>query len=126
MGDLGYLDDEGRIWFCGRKAHRVETSDGRMFSVQCEAVFNQHKDVKRSALIGIGKRGEQVPAIVIEPEESVTRSKLESELLDLAQKSDKTRNIKHVFFDPSFPVDKRHNAKIHREELADRFRTRLT
>ena len=23
MGDLGYFDSEGRLWFCGRKAHRV-------------------------------------------------------------------------------------------------------
>src|SRR5690606_39338033 len=23
MGDVGYLDASGRLWFCGRKAHRV-------------------------------------------------------------------------------------------------------
>jgi acyl-CoA synthetase (AMP-forming)/AMP-acid ligase II len=26
MGDLGYLDDAGRVWFYGRKTHRVEMS----------------------------------------------------------------------------------------------------
>ena len=24
MGDLGYRDDQGRLWFCGRKSHRVD------------------------------------------------------------------------------------------------------
>ena len=28
MGDVGYVDGEGRLWFCGRKSHRVETADG--------------------------------------------------------------------------------------------------
>ena len=28
MGDLGYIDTQGRIWVCGRKAHRVETITG--------------------------------------------------------------------------------------------------
>ncbi|MGR3218999.1 MAG: fatty acid CoA ligase family protein, partial [Candidatus Anammoxibacter sp.] len=23
MGDVGYIDDKGRLWFCGRKSHRV-------------------------------------------------------------------------------------------------------
>jgi len=27
MGDLGYFDDNGRIWFCGRKSHRVVTNE---------------------------------------------------------------------------------------------------
>ena len=29
MGDLRYLDDEGRLWFCGRLAERVETAAER-------------------------------------------------------------------------------------------------
>jgi acyl-CoA synthetase (AMP-forming)/AMP-acid ligase II len=32
MGDLGYLDTSGRLWFCGRKSHRVRVAveDGRL------------------------------------------------------------------------------------------------
>ncbi|MCX7635635.1 MAG: fatty acid CoA ligase family protein, partial [Syntrophales bacterium] len=32
MGDVGYLDTKGRLWFCGRKAHRVETERGNLFN----------------------------------------------------------------------------------------------
>ena len=31
MGDLGYRDAQGRIWFCGRKSHRVTTAEGKTF-----------------------------------------------------------------------------------------------
>jgi acyl-CoA synthetase (AMP-forming)/AMP-acid ligase II len=32
MGDVGYLDEAGRFWYCGRKSHRVETAAGTLFT----------------------------------------------------------------------------------------------
>ena len=74
MGDLGYFDDRGRVWFCGRKVHRVETAAGPLFAVRCEGIFNRHPRVYRSALVGIGERGAQEPAICIELEPGVESS----------------------------------------------------
>ena len=34
-----YLDADGRLWFCGREAERVETAEGPMFTEPCEQVF---------------------------------------------------------------------------------------
>lgn len=31
MGDLGWLDDAGRIWFCGRKVEHVATEQGPLY-----------------------------------------------------------------------------------------------
>jgi acyl-CoA synthetase (AMP-forming)/AMP-acid ligase II len=124
MGDVGYLDELGRLWFCGRKAHRVETGDGPMFTEPVEAIFNRHPRVSRSALIGTGERGGQKPVIIIEPKKgSEPRGRADErgfkeELLDLARSSPLTASIRDVLFHPSFPVDPRHNAKIIREELA--------
>ena len=56
MGDVGYLDEQGRFWFCGRMAHRVQTAAGPMFTIPCEAIFNQHPAIYRSALVGVGAR----------------------------------------------------------------------
>jgi acyl-CoA synthetase (AMP-forming)/AMP-acid ligase II len=120
MGDTGYLDEKGRLWFCGRKAHVVWTKKGPMFTVPCEAVFNTHPKVFRSALVGAGKRGGQKPMIVIElkPGESPSDG-LTKDLLKRAKKNEKTSDIKTVLYHDSFPVDIRHNAKINREKLTE-------
>jgi acyl-coenzyme A synthetase/AMP-(fatty) acid ligase len=75
MGDVGYMDDEGRIWFCGRKSQRVQTAEGTLFTIPCEAVFNTHPDVYRTALTGVGPKGRQIPALCVELEPGVPRAR---------------------------------------------------
>ena len=117
MGDLGWIDAEGRVWMCGRKSHRVTLSDGSlMFTTCCEAVFNEHADVYRSALVGV----DGTPVIVVEREPGQGRdtAALTAELLALGSANPLTAQIARVLFHDAFPVDVRHNAKIHRGELA--------
>jgi len=121
LGDVGYLDESGRLWFCGRKAHRVVTATQTLFTVPCEAIFNQHERVFRSALVGVGARGQQMPVICIQLERGDAQREtvaLRRELLEMAAADPRTRDITTVLFHPSFPVDARHNAKIGRETLA--------
>ncbi|QOX79307.1 AMP-binding protein [Trichlorobacter lovleyi] len=120
MGDLGRQDSEGRLWFCGRKSHRVESAQGPLFTIPVEAVFNTHPAVYRSALVGIGPKGSQQPVICIEPEQgiSISQEQLRSELLGIAASHPHTREVSTILFHPAFPVDIRHNAKIFREKLA--------
>jgi len=122
MGDVGYLDEQGRLWFCGRKNHRVTLKDKTLYTIPCEAIFNVHPEVQRSALVGTGPRGAQQALMVIELEDK-TKSRdqqntLRRELLDLGSAQETTRDIKQILFHPAFPVDIRHNAKISREQLA--------
>lgn len=124
MGDMGWLDEQGRLWFCGRKAERVMSPNGPMYTDCCEAIINQHPQVFRSALIDSGAG---IPAIVIEPEAEAfpksasSRAEFESSVLELAQSSVITKSIQRVFFERKFPVDVRHNAKIHRLSLARKY-----
>ena len=121
MGDLGWRDHKGRIWFCGRKSHRVITAAGTLYTVPCEAIFNNHPHVYRSALVGVGTAPEQTPVMCIElmpGAVSVDREVLKKELLQLAAKGPSTQSIKAILFHDDFPVDIRHNAKIFREKLA--------
>ena len=67
MGDLGKLDKKNRLWFYGRKNQRVTTETETLYTIPCESIFNQHPDVKRSALVGTGPRIKQEPVIIIEP-----------------------------------------------------------
>ncbi|WP_020539106.1 fatty acid CoA ligase family protein [Lewinella cohaerens] len=117
MGDLGYKDKEGRLWFCGRKAHRVKLAGKELYSVQCESVFNTHPQVYRTALVGVA--GKAVLCVEIDKEaDSVNEEHLRKELLAWAAANELTKDIQKVIYHPSFPVDIRHNAKIFREKLA--------
>ncbi len=118
MGDVGYLDKNYRLWFCGRKSHRVQTAEGTLYTIPCEAIFNTHSRVKRSALVGIGPAGKQTPVIIIETQGPVDEKVVIEELLTLGASHPATRPIRRVLFHPAFPVDIRHNAKIDREQLA--------
>jgi acyl-CoA synthetase (AMP-forming)/AMP-acid ligase II len=121
MGDLVYLDEEGRVWFCGRKSHRVITDSGTLFPVQCEGIFNHHPDVYRTALVGLGKPPSQRPVLCVELEnKSKWRGspRLATQLKALGHKYPHTHTITDFLFHKSFPVDIRHNSKIFREKLA--------
>jgi acyl-CoA synthetase (AMP-forming)/AMP-acid ligase II len=129
IGDIGYRDSEGRLWFCGRKSQRVVTEHGTLFTDCCEGVFNEHPDVARSALVGVGPPGNQTPAIVIEPElgrfpRGRRVQTFTAELLELAESAANRKSAignwqsGQVLFHRSLPVDVRHNAKISREALA--------
>ncbi|CCQ92050.1 AMP-dependent synthetase and ligase [Nitrospina gracilis 3/211] len=125
MGDVGYLDEQGRLWFCGRKSHRIETETGSLFTIVCEAIFNRLPEVRRSALVGVGRKGQQIPVVVVELhdppsiKDPAVKTRLLAELLELGSANPVTRPIDMVLFHPGFPVDIRHNAKINREKLAD-------
>jgi olefin beta-lactone synthetase len=123
MGDLGRKDEAGRIWFSGRKAHRVETCAGTLFPVHLEALFNQHPKVRRTALVGVGVKGEQEPVLVVEcrkgglPLSKAGRASLASDILRQGEKHPQAGLVRKILFHPSLPVDARHNAKIRREVL---------
>ncbi|HKI16751.1 MAG TPA: fatty acid CoA ligase family protein, partial [Isosphaeraceae bacterium] len=121
MGDVGYRDEQGRLWFCGRKSHRVILADETLFTIPCEAIFNTHPAVSRTALVGASRRGEVVPVICVEPIHPLSRSEqhqVRQELIDRGAAFSHTKRIQTILFHRSFPVDIRHNAKIFREKLA--------
>jgi acyl-CoA synthetase (AMP-forming)/AMP-acid ligase II len=115
MGDVGYLDAQGRVWYCGRKSHRVITRDGTLFTEQVEGVFSAASGF-RTALVGV--RGE--PVICIEIESRVRFEEgWQDKLLAESANHECSRDVRKVLIHwGTFPVDIRHNAKIFREKLA--------
>ena len=125
MGDVGYLDERDRFWFCGRKAHRVTMGKRTLYTVPCEAIFNEHPAIYRSALVGRGNRPNQQPVMIVEPHQpnmngnEQARNQLQQELLALAARNPLTRRITEIIVrETPLPVDIRHNSKIFREKLA--------
>lgn len=129
MGDVGYFDEQGRMWFCGRKTHRVVLDEARtMFTIPVEGIFNTHPAVFRTALVGVRRAGKIVPVLCVELEaehQGAVRDKVREELLALGAKHELTREIDEVLFHAGFPVDVRHNSKIFREALTEWAREQL-
>ncbi len=123
MGDLGYFDGEGRLWFCGRKSQRVVVdASTTLCTEQIEPVFNTHPDVARTALVGIGAKGAQLAVLCVELREGINKDawpRIEAELRHIANGLVHTAKVQRFLHYPrAFPVDIRHNAKIGREKLA--------
>lgn len=121
MGDLGYFDPQGRLWFCGRKSHRVLTELGGLYTEQVEPVFNVHPDVRRTALVGVGDKGHQRPVLCVELRPGIKsdqHDRVIEQLRHLGMGLVHTARIETFLIHPRFPVDIRHNAKIGREQLA--------
>ncbi len=117
MGDVGYFDEAGRLWFCGRKAHIVETDVGTLYPVQVEALFNQIAGVHRTALVEKGKKA----VLVIEMQkdvESIAKKDIAEKAQGIIEENNLSESISEILFLADFPVDLRHNAKIKREVIA--------
>ena len=115
MGDVGYFDEQGRLWYCGRKSHRVITNDDVLFTEQIEGVFNEHPEIYRTALVGANKE----PVLWVEPKRGINikKDKIKQELIELAKDHPQASKIKTFLFMKKFPTDVRHNSKIIREQL---------
>ena len=114
MGDVGYFDEYGRLWYCGRKSQRAETNSGTFFTEQIEGIFNAHPYVFRTALVGVNRE----PVLWVEPQHNVQdKDKIERELIELGKDHPQASQIKTFLFMKKFPTDVRHNSKIIREQL---------
>jgi acyl-CoA synthetase (AMP-forming)/AMP-acid ligase II len=115
MGDCGFIDDSGRLWFLGRKAERVETAEGTLYTEPCEQVFRVHPLARRCALV----RVRDVPSLVVEtvPTSGKDAYRIAGELAALGASHAHTAMIRTFYFIGQLPVDVRHNAKIHRLSL---------
>ncbi len=120
MGDLGWVDHQGSLWFLGRKSHRVVTLDGTFYSIQMESIFNQHPQVRRSALVKLVINEKVFPGLVIERHDKKTKMTptFLRELQNLKDSTEFTKTIHQFFLHDNFPVDVRHNIKIDRAKLS--------
>jgi len=119
VGDVGTIDNEGRIWFWGRKDHVVNLADTKMYPIPCETVFSRNQNIKRAALVGPLLGGKTVPTLVIELKDGSTKitSELLNDLHKIRNEYEHTRPIEKFYIKKSFPVDVRHNIKIDRIRL---------
>ncbi|MFN9730073.1 MAG: fatty acid CoA ligase family protein [Pseudomonadota bacterium] len=121
MGDVGYFDEDGLLWYCGRKSHRVVTRRGPLYTESIEGIYNAHPAVRRTALVGVGPRDDRMPVLCVELADRMRTNEwpsIKAELRELGERHAVSRGIREFVLHWGFPVDIRHNAKIGRERLA--------
>ncbi|NKI35881.1 AMP-binding protein [Wenzhouxiangella sp. XN79A] len=118
MGDLGWMDDDGRLWYCGRKSERVITETGTLFTECVEGRVNAIHGVARSALVGAGDGERKRPVVIVEPEPGMRIDALVASVRDQLEMHAATAGIRDVLTYRELPTDIRHNAKIRRPWLA--------
>ncbi|MEM8729902.1 MAG: hypothetical protein AAGF79_08290 [Pseudomonadota bacterium] len=126
MGDLGRIDETGRLWFCGRKSDRIETANRMILPVSIEAILAEHAAVFQAALVRMDSDPRQpvVACLRLEAGRVLDRP-LVSELDALLGGSDWAGSIDLYLQCKKIPTDTRHNSKIRRSDLPRQIRRRL-
>jgi acyl-CoA synthetase (AMP-forming)/AMP-acid ligase II len=119
-GDLGRLDDEGRLWYLGRKADLVTGEDFTLTTEDIEVLAETAAGVRRTALVGVGPAGRQRAVLCVEPERAARKDAVVGALRTALGDHPQARRIGTVLFHPRLPTDFRHDSRIDRARLATR------
>ena len=117
-GDVGHLDETGRLWIEGRMGDIVTTPDGPVTPVGIEQAISSLPQIANTAVVGVGPAGIQQLVVVMVPVTRVRRPDLAGEALTDRVRAAAGREVAAVLLTPSLPVDKRHNSKIDRPRIA--------
>ncbi len=118
-GDVGHLDDEGKLWIAGRVAHVVWTESGPIGPVGLEKSVEALEGIYAAAVVGVGPVGIQQVVVVVQRDDPNKRAALAP-----LERIDEVRALSEidvvaVFEVPHLPVDRRHNSKINRTRVAE-------
>jgi long-chain acyl-CoA synthetase len=118
-GDMGRLDNEGYLWYVGRKAEKelIKTGGENVYPVEVEKVILEHPCVKEVTVIGVPDStfGEGIKAIcVLKPNVRLA----EQELIDfVAARVARYKKPRYVTFVESLP--KKEDGGIDRESVIE-------
>ncbi len=113
-GDVGHLDEAGRLWVEGRMAHVVRTAAGPVTSVPLEVAIETALGL-RSAVSGVGP--DSCAQVVVVVEQAGKAGLADGELDGKVRTAVAPQAIAAVLTVPALPVDRRHNSKIDRTRL---------
>ncbi len=117
-GDVGHLDDAGRLWIGGRTGHVISTVKGPVMPVAVEQAIEDLPDIELAAVVGVGPVGTQQLVAVAELSVGVRRARQADSELQRRVRDSTGRDVAAVLVVPHLPVDRRHNSKIDRTRVA--------
>ena len=115
-GDVGHLDDDGRLWVEGRLAHVVATADGPVTPVPLEIAVTEATGLRCAVT---GRRPGRARSRSSWSSRTRARRASRAPAIDRARSArpSPAQPLAAVLSVPHFPVDVRHNSKIDRARL---------
>lgn len=126
-GDVGHLDDQGRLWVEGRAAHVLATTQGLVTPVLVESAAESVPTVRRAGAAAVGPVGTQQVVVVLEVEGQTRPGRASApkparpalqEAVRRAVREATGADPVAVFTTRTLPTDIRHNSKIDRAALS--------
>ena len=126
-GDVGHLDDDGRLWVEGRLVHVVTSAAGVLTPVGVEQRIEALPSVATAAVVGVGPAGTQAVVAVVtlgaghaaaHGHGGLAVAELAAEVRAAAAGTVGGVELAAVLVVPALPVDIRHNSKIDRVRVA--------
>ncbi|WP_010202132.1 alpha/beta fold hydrolase [Salinibacterium sp. PAMC 21357] len=118
-GDVGHLDELGRLWVEGRLPHVIVSATGPIAPVGTEQDIEGVTAVRRAAVVGVGPHGVRQAVAVVETIPTAKRPGLASPELTAAVRESTSLPLVAVLVVPQLPTDIRHNSKIDRSRLSE-------
>jgi long-chain acyl-CoA synthetase len=120
VGDVGYLDEDGYLFLCDRKADMIISGGVNIYPAEIEGVLLAHPKVADAAVFGIPHEdwGEEIKAVVeaapdVEPGDALT-----AELLSFCRDNlAKFKLPRSVDYTNEMPRDP--NGKLYKRKLRD-------
>ena len=117
-GDVGALDQQGRLWVQGRMVHVISTADGPVTPVGIEQSVQRDLGERTGAtggkpgvaVVGVGPAGIQQVVVVL----TGTGGPLAPLALTDSARAAAGRDVAAVLVTKALPVDIRHNSKVDR------------
>jgi olefin beta-lactone synthetase len=128
LGDMGYLDEAGRVYLVGRIHDAVEINGTEIHPLAVEPVVDALPFVARSGIVGVDEAGARRLVIAYQPrsarrrrgDRSQHQARIRAACGRIGVHPDRVLELAQV------PVDARHNGKVDHERLAALCRRRLT
>jgi long-chain acyl-CoA synthetase len=120
VGDIGYLDEDGYLFLCDRKADMIISGGVNIYPAEIESVLLTHPKVGDAAVFGIPHEdwGEEVKAVIEPIEGTAPGEALSAEIFDfLKDRLAKYKTPRSIDYVTAMPRDP--NGKLYKRKLRD-------
>jgi acyl-CoA synthetase (AMP-forming)/AMP-acid ligase II len=114
-GDVGRVDDQGRLWLLGRTADMLHIGEQELHPFPIEDRLGRCKGVSRAAIVNLQRGKRQGVAVAIALTASARLRDAEVDIINILRRAG-LKSVE-IYYVSEIPTDNRHNSKVDRVRL---------